>query len=89
MRPASVDDPGDTDNWRCRRMPAKAPGERDFGSELLTCESLCHALAPDGIFVLEHLPHAKLKVPPAYECFRDKAYGATAVAFLRHAEPAS
>jgi 16S rRNA (guanine966-N2)-methyltransferase len=68
---------------------AKAPGERDFGSELLMCESLRRALAPDGIFVLEHLPHAKLNVPPAYECFRDKAYGATAVAFLRHAEPAS
>lgn len=68
---------------------AKAPGERDFGAELLGCESLRRALAPGGIFVLEHLPGAALKVPPAFECFRDKRYGATAVAFFRLADSSS
>jgi 16S rRNA (guanine966-N2)-methyltransferase len=66
---------------------AKAPGERDFGAELLGCESLRRALAPGGIFVLEHLPDAELNVPKVFECFRDKRYGATAVAFFRLAAP--
>lgn len=68
---------------------AKAPGERDFGAELLGCESLRRSLAPAGIFVLEHLPGVPLNIPKALECFRDKRYGATAVAFFRHAEPSS
>jgi len=64
---------------------AKAPGERDFGAELLGSASLRRALAPGGIFVLEHLPNAKLNIPAELECFRDKRYGATAVAFFRRA----
>lgn len=68
---------------------AKAPGERDFGAELLGCESLRRALAPGGIFVLEHLPDAEMNVPKVFDCIRDKRYGATAVAFFRLAEPAA
>ena len=66
---------------------AKAVGERDFAPELLCAPMLQHALAPGGIFVLEHLPGAKLKLGTAWECFRQKRYGATEVAFLRAAEP--
>jgi 16S rRNA (guanine966-N2)-methyltransferase len=62
---------------------AKAPGERDFTPELLGSEPLRLALAPDGVFVLEHLPGAKLPLREAWECFRQKRYGATEVAFLR------
>ena len=68
---------------------AKAEGERDFAPELLCAPMLQHALAPGGIFVLEHLPGAKLKLGTAWECFRQKRYGATEVAFLRAAKPAS
>lgn len=68
---------------------AKAPGERDFGAELLACEALRRALAPDGLFVLEHLPGTALALDPHWTCTRDKRYGATAVAFLRLADPAS
>jgi 16S rRNA (guanine966-N2)-methyltransferase len=63
---------------------AKAPGDRDFTPELLACASLVQALKPGGIFVLEHLPSQKMPEYPAWECFRDKRYGATAVAFFRH-----
>ena len=66
---------------------AKAEGERDFAPELLCSPSLQHALVPGGIFILEPLPDAKLKLGAAWECFRQKRYGATAVAFLRAAEP--
>ena len=66
---------------------AKAEGERDFAPELLCSSSLQNALAPGGIFILEHLPGAKLKLGAAWECFRQKRYGATEVAFLRAAEP--
>ena len=62
---------------------AKAEGERDFAPELLCSSSLQNALAPGGIFILEHLPGAKLKLGTAWECFRQKRYGATEVAFLR------
>ena len=62
---------------------AKAEGERDFAPELLCAPMLQHALAPGGIFILEHLPGAKLKLGTAWECFRQKRYGATEVAFLR------
>ncbi len=62
---------------------AKADGERDFAPELLTSASLQNALVPGGIFILEHLPGAKLKLGTIWECFRQKRYGATAVAFLR------
>lgn len=62
---------------------AKAEGERDFTPELLCAPMLRRALAPGGIFVLEHLPGAKLKLNGAWECFRQKRYGATEVALLR------
>lgn len=62
---------------------AKVPGERDFTPELLGSESLRNALAPNGIFILEHLPGAKLPLRQVWECFRQKRYGATEVAFLR------
>lgn len=68
---------------------AKKTGERDFGSELLGSDSLARALAPAGIFVLEHLPHAKLATRLPLECFRDRRYGATGVAFFRHHDPAT
>lgn len=61
---------------------AKQPGDRDFGSELLTNAALQNMLAESGVFVLEHLPNATLKLGEAWECTRDKRYGATAVAFL-------
>lgn len=62
---------------------AKYPGERDFTPELLACEPLRAALVPGGIFVLEHLPGATLALGDRWECFRQKRYGATEVAFLR------
>jgi 16S rRNA (guanine966-N2)-methyltransferase len=65
---------------------AKAAGERDFAPELLGSEPLRRALAPGGIFVLEHLPGAKLPLRETWECFRQKRYGATEVAFLRLGE---
>ena len=61
---------------------AKRPGERDFSSELLASAALPAALAPGGVFVLEHLPSAELPLRPPWTCTRDKRYGATAVAFL-------
>ncbi len=67
---------------------AKAPGERDFTPELLGSEPLREALAPGGLFVLEHLPGAKLPLRNVWECLRQKRYGGTEVAFLRVAEPA-
>ncbi len=67
---------------------AKRPGERDFTPELLASESLARALAPAGLFILEHLPGAKLPLAPRWECFRQRRYGATEVAFLRLAEQA-
>ena len=60
-------------------------GDRDFGKELLVSATLLRALAPGGMFVLEHLPDAPLSLGTAWECIRDKRYGATAVAFLRAA----
>lgn len=66
---------------------ARAPGERDFGAELLASPALHAALAPDGLFVLEHLPGATLRLDPHWECLRDKRYGATAVAILRRVSP--
>ena len=62
---------------------AKYPGERDFDPELLTNAGLRNSLKPDGIFVLEHLPNKDLPTYAEWDCFRDKRYGATAVAFLR------
>ena len=65
---------------------AKRPGERDFTPELLASEPLRAALAPGGVFVLEHLPGATLALGDRWECFRQKRYGATEVAFLRAVE---
>jgi 16S rRNA (guanine966-N2)-methyltransferase len=62
---------------------AKKPGERDFTPELLASEALGECLTPNGIFVLEHLPGAKLPLGQRWECVRQKRYGATEVAFLR------
>jgi 16S rRNA (guanine966-N2)-methyltransferase len=62
---------------------AKKPGERDFAPELLASDSLRQALAPGGIFVLEHLPGETLPLRNRWECVRSKRYGATEVAFLR------
>jgi 16S rRNA (guanine966-N2)-methyltransferase len=62
---------------------AKVPGERDFTPELLGSEPLRKALKPNGIFILEHMPGAKLPLRDIWECFRQKRYGATEVAFLR------
>lgn len=65
---------------------AKKPGERDFTPELLASAALHAALAPGGIFVLEHLPGAKLPLGDRWECIRQRKYGATEVAFLRASE---
>ncbi len=65
---------------------AKKPGDRDFTTELLNAPNLLRALAPDGLFILEHTPGAKLPVGTAWECIRQKRYGATEVAILRRAE---
>jgi 16S rRNA (guanine966-N2)-methyltransferase len=65
---------------------AKKKGERDFAPELLASASLRRVLAPHGIFVLEHLPGARLPLGENWEQLRQKRYGATEVAFLRHQE---
>ena len=62
---------------------AKQPGERDFTPELVGSASLHGALAPNGIFVLEHLPGAKLALGRNWEALRQRRYGATEVAVLR------
>ena len=62
---------------------AKKPGERDFTPELLASESLRRTLAPGGLFILEHLPGAKLALGETWELLRQKRYGATEVAMLR------
>lgn len=61
----------------------RKPGDRDFDHELLQNAALQHTLAPDGIFILEHLPGAKLPLGTGWECLRQKRYGATEVAMLR------
>jgi 16S rRNA (guanine966-N2)-methyltransferase len=61
---------------------AKAPGERDFGTELLMSASLPGTLAPGGVFVLEKPPGAPFPRGMRWECARLKKYGATEVAFL-------
>lgn len=68
---------------------AKQPGERDFAPELLASASLQRALAPGGIFVLEKIPGQPMHLGGVWEVLRCKKYGATEVAFLRLAEPAS
>jgi 16S rRNA (guanine966-N2)-methyltransferase len=62
---------------------AKVAGDRDFTPELVGSESLRAALAPGGIFILEHLPGAKLALRDVWECTRQRRYGATEVAHLR------
>jgi 16S rRNA (guanine966-N2)-methyltransferase len=62
---------------------ARGVGERDFGKELIALPGIRTALAPGGIFILEHRPDQPLPLGPDWECTRDKRYGATAVAFLR------
>lgn len=62
---------------------AKRDGDHDFAAALLASDALRKALAPGGIFVLEHLPGKPLAPGEGWEIIRDKRYGATAVAFLR------
>ncbi len=62
---------------------AKQKGDRDFTPELVANAALHAALAPGGVFVLEHLPGAALTLGSRWECIRQKRYGATEVAFLR------
>lgn len=62
---------------------AKSREDRDFTPELLASDSLRRALAPGGIFILEHLPGAKLPLRDRWESIREKRYGATAVSFLQ------
>jgi 16S rRNA (guanine966-N2)-methyltransferase len=62
---------------------ARQRGERDFAPELLASVSLRAALEPAGVFILEHLPNARLPLGKTWQNFREKRYGATAVAFLR------
>jgi len=64
-------------------------GDRDFTGELFASAGLLRALAPGGMLVLEHLPDSPLPPGGAWECTRDKRYGATAVAFLRPAPTAT
>jgi 16S rRNA (guanine966-N2)-methyltransferase len=66
---------------------AKAPGERDFGAELIACDELRRALKPDGLFILEQLPGTGPREKSAWECARLKKYGATEVAFFRVRQP--
>lgn len=61
----------------------KAPGDRDFGTELVLSQPLQRALAPDGLFVLEKMPGAPFPETMTWECVRQKKYGATEVAFLQ------
>jgi 16S rRNA (guanine966-N2)-methyltransferase len=61
---------------------AKQKDDRDFSKELLASESLYGALASDGVFVLEHLPGAKLPLGNMWECVKQRRYGATEVAYL-------
>ena len=64
---------------------SKQQGDRDFTAELLNAPNLLRALAPDGLFVLEHRPGAKLPLGTEWESIRQKRYGATEVALLRRA----
>ncbi len=67
---------------------AKRAGERDFSAELLGDPLLARALAPDGWFILEKLPGAKLGYPACWELIRERRYGATEVATFRLASSA-
>ena len=68
---------------------ARSAGERDFTPELLASAPLRHALAPDGIFVLEKIPGQPLNLGSVWEVLRSRKYGATEVAFLRIAVSAA
>jgi 16S rRNA (guanine966-N2)-methyltransferase len=61
---------------------AKQKEDRDFTSELLASTNLHNVLAEDGVFVLEHLPGAKLPLGELWSCVRQRRYGATEVAYL-------
>ena len=81
--------PGEFDLILADPPYAKRLGERDFSAELLASEGLATALHAEGIFILEHLPGAKLPVGESWNLSRQKRYGATEVAFLFRATPAS
>jgi len=63
---------------------AKKPGERDFTPELMASPALADALAPGGIFILEKLPGQPIPLGRRWELLRERRYGATEVALLRH-----
>jgi 16S rRNA (guanine966-N2)-methyltransferase len=69
---------------------ALAPGERDFGSELVAFPPLAACLAPDGLLVLEQLPGTGPRDGSGWTCQRLRHYGKTEVAFLARdaADPA-
>jgi 16S rRNA (guanine966-N2)-methyltransferase len=68
---------------------AKQKADRDFARDLLAAPGLRRALAPGGIFILEHMPDAPLPLGTDWDCTRERRYGATAVAFLRLAQTAA
>ncbi len=68
---------------------AKRKGERDFGVELLSDDAISRALAPDGWFILEKLPGARVPETHGLEMFRERRYGATEVAYFRKSQPES
>ena len=61
----------------------KKPDDRNFASELLKSASLLRALTPDGIFVLENSPGAKMAVSESWEEILRRKYGATEVIMYR------
>ena len=56
---------------------AKGKGEHDYARELIGLPGILRALAPGGIFILEHRPEEPLPLGTEWECTRDKRYGAT------------
>ena len=64
-----------------------APGDRDFGAELLGEPALARALAADGLFILEKRPGTRLPEKSGWELLRERRYGATAVALYRRTAP--
>lgn len=62
---------------------AKAPGERDFGSDLIAVPELASRLAPDGVLMLEQLPGTGPRENSGWVCSKIRRYGATEVAFFQ------
>lgn len=62
---------------------AKQREDRNFDPELLANDALFHALSPQGWFILEKMPGAKLDIPERWELLRERRYGATEVAYFQ------